>query len=181
MNLPPEVTNALGGEAILVPVKSLPWAKPLECFWNVRQAVAEFGGEAVYGWQVLSMGHYYQCEHHAVWKRPDGTLVDPTPNEDAGSPHAIFIEKQDMAFKGWQTPTRRVPVSGGLTVRTFCSVSDIADRLRVSVQREPRLGLGKIHYDLYRLPDADRALYWACHNKRMELHPHVFPPTGGER
>lgn len=177
----PEVTAILGGDAALVPVEVPAWAKALQCFWNVREAVSKFGGEAVYGWQIHTLGDlYYQCEHHAVWRRPDGVLIDITPNEDEGNPYSLFIQKEDLPFEGWQVPTRRIPISEDLKVRTFCAVSDTSDRLRVSVQREPYFGLGKIYYDLYRLTDIDRATYWACEKKREELRSYVFPTVGGE-
>jgi len=119
----------------------------------------------------------YQCEHHAVWRRPDGVLVDPTPSEYEES-HSIFIPRDDMPFTGWQIPTRRIPIAIDAKVAAFCHVSDEADRLRVSVQRAPMNEHGKIYYDMRRLSASDQASFIACHNQREELFPHVHfnPP-----
>ena len=174
--LPPSVTTKLGGEVLSVPIVPAPKARPLCCFWNVRDLVAQEGGEAVYGWQVCEWaGVLYQCEHHAVWRRPDGVLVDPTPPEShrGDEDHSLFIPKAEMAFTGWQIPTRRIPISTDVRVITFCFVSDEADRLRVSVQRAPMTEHSKIYYDIQRLPPADHAKFVACHNQRQDLYPHV--------
>lgn len=65
---------------ILVPLIDLDGARPLKCWFNVRDAVAANGGRAVFGWS-LWMRHDgdYQAIHHGVWERPNGTLVDVTP------------------------------------------------------------------------------------------------------
>lgn len=171
--LPSFVMARLGGEALSVPVAPAPKARLLQCFWNVRDLVEQEGGEAVYGWQISEWsGVLYQCEHHAVWRRADGVLVDPTPSE-GGETHSIFIPRGDMPFTGWQIPTRRIPISTDVKVMTFCFVSDEADRLRVSVQRAPMTEHGKIYYDIQRLPFADHAKFVACHNQREDLFPYV--------
>lgn len=167
------VALKLGGAPLSVPVVPSPGARLLQCFWNVRDLVAQKGGEAVYGWQVSEWsGVLYQCEHHAVWRRPDGVLVDPTPNEE-GETHSIFIPRGDMPFTGWQIPTRRIPISTDVKVMTFCFVSDEADRLRVSVQRAPMTGHGKIYYDIHRLSESDHAMFVAYRNQREDLFPYV--------
>lgn len=49
------------------------------CYWNVNAMVEDHGGSAVYGWDVMiwSKSHI-SAMHHAVWRRPDGSLVDVT-------------------------------------------------------------------------------------------------------
>lgn len=50
-----------------------------ECFENVARAVEAEGGLAVMGWIIWQReGVWVEAEHHAVWRRPDGSLRDVT-------------------------------------------------------------------------------------------------------
>ena len=56
------------------------------CYWNANVAAQTFGGEAIYGWSINDFGDHHGCltlVGHAVWKTPDGKLVDITPNFDS--------------------------------------------------------------------------------------------------
>jgi hypothetical protein len=58
-------------------------AEMIECFHNVETAVAKFGGEVIYGWAIWTWPKVWlKAEHHAVWRRPDGTTVDITPHSN---------------------------------------------------------------------------------------------------
>lgn len=52
------------------------------CYWNVAAVVREHGGEVVLGWQCLWWpGRLIIAMHHAVWRRPIGTLLDITQRD----------------------------------------------------------------------------------------------------
>src|SRR5260221_7205353 len=64
-----------------VPVEPLPWAEELACIDVVDRVVSENGGRRVLGWALWEWpGVLIEGEFHAVWERPDGRLVDATPN-----------------------------------------------------------------------------------------------------
>jgi hypothetical protein len=66
--------------AILVPFESVPHTRELFCFENVRDVIANKGGEIVYGWLVWQHGNLFvEAEHHSVWRKPFGELVCITP------------------------------------------------------------------------------------------------------
>lgn len=49
------------------------------CFANVRSFVALSGGEGITGFLILKIpGHLIEAMHHAIWRKPDGTLADVT-------------------------------------------------------------------------------------------------------
>ncbi|WP_157073801.1 hypothetical protein [Sphingomonas soli] len=75
---------------IYVPVDPQPHAKVAYCFDNsVRQAGMQ-GGEAAYGWAIWRWpGRWFEAEHHAVWRHPDGSLLDVTPQ--LGDPERILF------------------------------------------------------------------------------------------
>jgi hypothetical protein len=59
-------------------------AKQDECFPNVRNIVRSKGGEIAYGWTIWIWPKVLvEAEHHAVWQKSDGTLVDITPKAHA--------------------------------------------------------------------------------------------------
>jgi hypothetical protein len=60
------------------------------CFDNSEAQARLHGGEAVYGWAIWHWpGRWFEAEHHAVWRKPDGELVDVTPQ--AGDPSRILF------------------------------------------------------------------------------------------
>lgn len=54
------------------------------CYWNVDRLVRNFGGSMVTGWQhVWWPGRLAIAMHHAIWQKPDGSLVDVTQKEQS--------------------------------------------------------------------------------------------------
>lgn len=83
---------------VYVPVAPEPWAEVNDCFESVRQAVSKHGGEELNGWQVwMWPGVFIEAEHHCVWRRQDGTLVDITPKQN-GATRILFIPDADKAY-----------------------------------------------------------------------------------
>lgn len=51
-----------------------------ECFDNVARKIARAGGSAVCGWAIWTIpGIYVEAEHHGVWPRRTGELIDVSP------------------------------------------------------------------------------------------------------
>lgn len=49
------------------------------CIANVEKIVGQHGGELVTGWMLTeSIHHITECLHHAVWRSPEGELIDVT-------------------------------------------------------------------------------------------------------
>lgn len=73
-----------------VPVTPAPHGKVAYCFDNSVEQARLHGGEAAYGWAIWHWpGRWFEAEHHAVWRRPDGSLLDVTPQ--AGDPPRILF------------------------------------------------------------------------------------------
>ena len=67
-------------DLVYVPVNQQPEALVGRCYYNVAHAVRLHGGEIILGfcfWTIRNL--FLTAEHHAIWQRSDGTLVDPTP------------------------------------------------------------------------------------------------------
>lgn len=64
----------------VVSVKMAGRLKPLgNCYWNVANVVEESGGCIEFGWVFFYWPNLYlEAMHHAVWRHPDGRLIDVT-------------------------------------------------------------------------------------------------------
>lgn len=63
-----------------------PSGRPLDCYPNVAERIQQHGGRAVLGWQIAPSSLIsaqtvggVELETHCVWLRPDGCLVEITP------------------------------------------------------------------------------------------------------
>lgn len=85
-----------GRAACLVPVAPSSGAKMLNCGPNVTEAIAEGGGSRVVGWRIWWVPQLWiEAQAHVVWRRPDGTWVDVTPNMD-DERVAAFVEDASL-------------------------------------------------------------------------------------
>lgn len=90
----------LGASPVFVEVLASPGAIPNDCFNNVINQVKKFGGEVVYGWNVMEWpGVLLEAEFHAIWRKPTGELLDVSPRED-GEPKILFIEDPENVYDG---------------------------------------------------------------------------------
>src|SRR5882757_8415842 len=54
-----------------------------ESFQNVATMVRRYGGSVQHGWSMrVQPSAYVEGTFHAVWRRPDGALIDVTPRKD---------------------------------------------------------------------------------------------------
>ncbi|MES2988769.1 MAG: hypothetical protein V4808_12755 [Pseudomonadota bacterium] len=81
-----------------VTVEAQPHAKVAYCFDNSVQQAQTQGGKAAYGWAIWRWpGRWFEAEHHAVWQRPDGSMLDVTPQ--SGDPRRIlFLPDPEKVF-----------------------------------------------------------------------------------
>ncbi|WP_146625180.1 hypothetical protein [Sphingopyxis sp. FD7] len=50
------------------------------CFDNVARKITRAGGTIAYGWAVWHIpGLYFEAEHHGVWRKRNGELIDVSP------------------------------------------------------------------------------------------------------
>jgi len=117
---------------LYVPVRPAPAAKPVYCFDNSVACAEAQGGAAVYGWAIWRWpGRWFEAEHHAVWRSPDGTLLDVTPQ--AGDPPRVLFLPDPAAPYDPATFRRNImaPDGDGAAVREYIALvarrGDITD------------------------------------------------------
>lgn len=95
-----------------------------ECFPNVRTQIERGGGTMVIGWSIWeSPGFFVEAEYHAVWRSPEGRLVDITPKA-ARSDRILFVPQPDAAYVGRQVNNVRRAVSADPEVEAYLGAHD---------------------------------------------------------
>lgn len=120
------------GQPVYVPVIPAEGASLIKCFWNVQDVIEEAGGSMVCGRSVWQgpCNWWLSLEAHAIWQRPDGSLIDVTPTGfDVSS--VAFIPG-DWDFDGHVKPTDYIVTSKLRIVQEFIAVS----RAHLSVQNQ---------------------------------------------
>lgn len=62
-----------------------------ECFNNVARKIERAGGTTACGWAIWHLrGVYFEAEHHGVWRKRSGELVDVSPQLN-NYPKILFL------------------------------------------------------------------------------------------
>lgn len=76
-----------------LPVQPFEGASPMRCGQNVEMACRALGGRVAVGYLLWdNYGLAVTSEHHIAWETPDGTLIDPTPQD--GARRVLFADTQ---------------------------------------------------------------------------------------
>lgn len=101
-----------GTDPVVLPIVAEKKASLGDCFFNVEDKIKKDGGSSCFGWAILQGGFIIEAEAHAVWKSPEGKLLDITPREPRfRSSTIMFVEDPNMVFKGRLIDNRRLNMS----------------------------------------------------------------------
>jgi hypothetical protein len=107
-----------------VEVVADPCARVHECFPNVMTKVERDGGVVVIGWSIWeSPGLFVEAEFHAVWRSPEGTLIDITPKATHDS-SILFLLQPEAIYAGRQVNNVRRSISADPDVETYLRAHD---------------------------------------------------------
>lgn len=81
---------------VIVPIRAESYSINNNCFYNVLDKVKIDNGLIVYGWKLHKSTFLEEAQRHAVWKSPNGELVDVTPDE-VYKDRILFLEED----KSW--------------------------------------------------------------------------------
>lgn len=85
-----------GEEPVFLSPNPQPWSRDRFCNRNIERMISLHAGEGVLGfriWYVEAL--YIEAERHAVWKTPEGTLVDISFYPD-GEDRILFLPVPGM-------------------------------------------------------------------------------------
>lgn len=81
---------------------------PGSSFQNVSAITRRLGGSTQHGWRMREQpAVFVEGEFHAVWRRPDGGLIDVTPRTD-GLSEILFLPDSRMVWQGDDVEPRRL-------------------------------------------------------------------------
>jgi hypothetical protein len=107
-----------------VEIQPVEWARELYCTETVPRLVRENGGECVLGWALWIWPNVLiEGEFHAVWRKPDGTFVDPTPRKD-GEPVVLFLPDPAAVIDRWQKDNVRMPLQHRREILDFIEIEE---------------------------------------------------------
>ncbi len=116
-------------EPVFVQVQTRTDARSAECFEATATHVAEFGGSSVVGWQVWELpGILIEGEFHAVWKNPDGVLIDVSRKDD-GENQILFIPDPRITYTGEKIDSIRLPIGKNPKIKQLISMKEQFYRL----------------------------------------------------
>ena len=78
------------------------------CFENVKKVVKMLGGSVQHGWKMREQPTMFaEGEFQAVWRNPEGRLVDVTPRTD-GQRQIVFLPDSTQVWEGEEIVPRRL-------------------------------------------------------------------------
>lgn len=116
-------------EPVYVSVKANPESRLNECFPNVAEHVREYGGQSVLGrciWQRANI--LIEAEAHAVWRSPNGDLMDITSHINDEESILFLIDPQ-MVYSGNCIPSIRKALTSSPLVAEFITLFNDRDQI----------------------------------------------------
>lgn len=96
---------------------------PNECFDNVAAKILRDGGERIVGWQLWQHPFMLEAEYHAVWRSPEGSIVDITP-KNIRTDHILFVEDRNRPYEGRQLDNLRQNTTANQLIDDFIALAE---------------------------------------------------------
>lgn len=95
-----------------------------ECFPIVDEYILINGGERIIGWALWELPDLYiEAEFHAIWKSPDGELIDLNPRS-LKTENILFLQDDSILYEGFQVNNIRLPLTNNPIVINFLNSYD---------------------------------------------------------
>lgn len=106
-----------------------PWASLNECFNNVSRMVKQYGSSMILGWTVWQRGNMLlDAEAHAIWRAPDGKLIDITPHS-YNEKRILFLFDSSVCYQGITIPSHRQALTDSPLVSELIRLCTVRDPL----------------------------------------------------
>jgi hypothetical protein len=127
-------------DPLFINVITEPYAISRECFASVEEKIRRSQGSLQLGWQIWEMpGVFIEAEFHAVWRSPDGILIDIKPKTEKVK-KILFIPDTKAKYDGACVNNVRINISNSRLVddfiRTCVAIDNIKNGGNRAYQRE---------------------------------------------
>lgn len=116
------------------------YAQVNECFPAVEKMIAINQGAMCLGWQIWRTNLLVEAEFHAVWRSPQGELIDITP-KPRKLQHILFLPMPRAKYDGAQVDNVRLNITGNKVVDDFVSVCEAIFKIENKGERAYQYGL----------------------------------------
>jgi hypothetical protein len=99
------------------------------CFDNVQEKISREGGSIVYGWKIHVSRIVFEAERHAIWKSPDGTLFDITPDSTTNITTLFVEEHNGWTYQGEFIDNIRINATGNPLVDDYILILETITKL----------------------------------------------------
>jgi len=99
------------------------------CFPNVARMVRDNQGEVVNGWAIWKWANILiEAEAHAVWKSPEGRLIDITPH-NRGEDKILFLPDNRVIYKNYKIASIRQALTTSLLIERLMFLLNERDQI----------------------------------------------------
>jgi len=100
-----------------------------DCFIDVQNQVSEHGGSIQHGWVLWEWaGIYVEGEFHAVWRKPDGQMLDVQEKPD-GEQRILFAPDSRRVFEGVRVDNIRMAVGRDPRIKEWIAIVEKFDKI----------------------------------------------------
>ncbi len=109
-----------------------PFAKPLECYDNVKYFVTKKKGTQQLGWIIWldSLKRVIKAEAHSVLRDYNGNLIDVTPQSDDNDKTILFIPDNNLIDDGRMILSRYLALRNTKDVLNFIQLAKCDDEMK---------------------------------------------------
>jgi hypothetical protein len=152
-------------EPIYVPVYPERYAQVNECTTAVEKKVKIDGGEIVYGWQIWQTPLICEAEFHAVWRSPQGELIDITPKQSIVD-NILFVPDDKIQYNGCQIENIRINNTSSILVDDLIALYKALFRI---MNKGERAGSYEIQ-----LEGQEATIYSNLQSLKIELQHYIY-------
>jgi hypothetical protein len=107
---------------------------------DVRKHVDRDGGNVQHGWMIWEWpGISVEGVFHAVWRKPEGRLLDVSKKDD-GESAILFAPESNRVFSGQRVYTIRMAIGHDPKIKEWISINDRFDRIMNQEMRNTPFG-----------------------------------------
>lgn len=131
-----------GGTIVSLTIQPIKGSIFHRCFENVEKKIEEAKGSMQLGWVIWTHEDIFmiEAEFHAVWKSPEGHLIDVTPQKD-GEKVVKFLVDPEIVRRSHRIDNVRRALSNDLLVMDNIELHKLKNMFLIAIEVEPRSDL----------------------------------------